>query len=224
VSEEDQAQHRTACAVDPTWPPPVGVSRGPLVGVTPGRRAGIWLASRPDRDHWDWRRSGGHASAVQPGSAESPRAAAAPSGLPAPAAPSPGGIAAPAPNQPAPPPPVAAPPEAVQLPVNPLGYAQIGTQSGKTRCEVIQSWVAEAAAMNWPMINGSPAHGAKVTDSGESRWVAGNLGRTEYKIALGYQTYRAAGWTITATAAGTTFTNDRTGHGRSVSVETVSPF
>ena len=125
---------------------------------------------------------------------------------PAPATPSPGANAAPAPS-----PPVAQPPGAVQLPVNPLGYVQIGTQSGKTWCDVMQDWVGcETAATNWPVINGSRAHDAKVTDNGEFQWVAGNLGRMQYKITLSYQTYRAMGWTISATAAGTTFTNDST--------------
>ena len=90
---------------------------------------------------------------------------------------------------------------------------QIGTQSAKTRCDVMQSW-----------LNAHRSHGCKVTDGGEFEWVAGNLGRLQYKVTLGYQTDRAMGWTIAATAAGTTFTNDRTGHGMAVSVESVSPF
>jgi hypothetical protein len=41
---------------------------------------------------------------------------------------------------------------------------------------------------------------------------------------IGYDTYRAVGWTIVADSGGTTFTNDGTGHGMFVSTERVDFF
>jgi hypothetical protein len=211
--------------VDPNWAPPVDVGRGSESGVTSGRVGGIWLLAALTTIVGigvgvavtlvllHGRRSDQHPAPADP------------STPPAAAAPSPGANGAPGPQPPLPPPPVAQAPEPVELPVNPLGYVQIGTQSGKTRCDVMQNWVGcETTETNWPMINGHPSHGVKVTDAGQLQWEAGNLGRLQYKVTLSYQTYRAMGWTIAATTDGTTFTNDRTGHGMSVSVERVSAF
>jgi hypothetical protein len=229
--ERDSSAHSeprrllAANEVDPNWPPPVDARRGSGVRLTSGRVGGIWLLAALTTVVGivigvavTLALSHGGRSEQQQGPAVGPAS-------PALGAPNPAPNGAPGPTLPVPPPPVAQPPEAVELPVNPLGYVQIGTQSGKTRCDVMQNWVGcETAETNWPMINGHPAHGVKVTDAGQLQWEAGNLGRLQYKVTLSYQTYRAMGWTIAATTDGTTFTNDRTGHGMSVSIERVSAF
>ena len=49
-------------------------------------------------------------------------------------------------------------------------------------------------------------------------------GTLEGRITMDDQTYRAQGWTISATSGQTTFTNDRSGHGMVVSTAEVQPF
>jgi hypothetical protein len=56
------------------------------------------------------------------------------------------------------------------------------------------------------------------------QWVKADLGALEGVVTMDYQTYGAEGWTIVATAGGTKFTNNRTGHGMSVSTDTVQSF
>jgi hypothetical protein len=53
--------------------------------------------------------------------------------------------------------------------------------------------------------------------------VLGNLGAIP-TVTIDYKTYAAQGWTITANAEGTRFTNDQTKHGMFVSVEKVNTF
>jgi hypothetical protein len=54
-------------------------------------------------------------------------------------------------------------------------------------------------------------------------YLVGDLGDLP-ETTLDYSTFTAAGWTIDATEDGTRFTNDRTGHGMSVSVDEVSTY
>jgi hypothetical protein len=78
----------------------------------------------------------------------------------------------------------------------------------------------ETAATDWPVApDGHPYHGVKVTADGHIEWVQGDLGDTSL-VKLEYQNYHAMDWTIIASSSGTCFTNDRTGHGMFVSVET----
>ena len=80
-----------------------------------------------------------------------------------------------------------------------------------------------ASYTNSPILEGEHADGTSVTAAGEFKWWVGNLGNGTY-TRLGYQTYRAVGWTIDASFEGTRFTNDRTGHGMFVSMEKVYSF
>jgi hypothetical protein len=134
------------------------------------------------------------------------------------AAPPPTTIAPPSPGTP-----TAAPPGAEVLePDN--GYVFIETKSGKTRCQLSADDVGcESQFVNSPVIDGAPANGVHLTANGQIRWVVGNLGDIP-AITLDYRTYRALGWTIEASSAGTRFTNDRSRHGMFVAVEGVRTF
>ena len=102
---------------------------------------------------------------------------------------------------------------------NANGYVYIETLSGKTRCQISAETVGcESEFTGSPVIDGQNANGVEVSASGSNRWVLGNLGAMP-TTTIGYDTYRAAGWTITADSTGTTFTNDDSGHGMFVSTE-----
>lgn len=208
--------------VDPNWLPPEKASSAPSGGERRGLgpsswwlaalaiTAGIGIGVVVTLLLVTWGRS---SHVATPSASSTAPIAPAPSAIPAP----PPSAASPAPG--------VTPPPAVELPLNPLRYVQIGTQSGQTWCDIMQDWVGcETSATNWPTVDGERAHDVKVTAGGDFHWVVGNLGRMTYKVTLGYQTYHALGWTISATEDGTTFTNDRTGHGMRVSVENVSSF
>ncbi|WP_319448238.1 MULTISPECIES: hypothetical protein [unclassified Mycobacterium] len=138
-----------------------------------------------------------------------------PSRTPPPSSPPP--TATPAPSQ------TGTPPGAQVLPSE-NGYSFIETKSGQTRCQIDVTAVGcEAAFTNAPKVGGEQANGVETTADGKTRWLVGNLGDPPV-VALGYQTYSAQGWTIIATEASTRFTNDKTGHGMSVSIEKVEPF
>ena len=75
-----------------------------------------------------------------------------------------------------------------------------------------------------PILNGLPASGVSVTARGSWQWLVGDPGDPDYEM-LSYGTvYHALGWSITPTSEGTTFINDATGHGMTVSVEGFTPF
>lgn len=104
------------------------------------------------------------------------------------------------------------------------GYVFIQTKSGKTRCQLDEQEVGcESAFTNAPEVEGEPANGVRLTADGRVSWVLGNLGAIP-AVTLDYSTYSALGWTIDATEDGTTFTNDGTGHGMTISTEGVSSF
>jgi hypothetical protein len=73
------------------------------------------------------------------------------------------------------------------------------------------------------MQDGEHANGVSVDSGGKVQWVLGNLGAIP-TVQIDYKTYNANGWTIDATADGTRFTNDRTGHGMFVSIDKVNTF
>ncbi len=100
------------------------------------------------------------------------------------------------------------------------------SKSGLVRCSINVELVAcQTSADNWSRgPDGQPFHVASVTPDGQFEWVKADLGALEGIVTMEYQTYGAQGWTIVATADATKFTNDRTGHGMSVSTETVQPF
>lgn len=107
---------------------------------------------------------------------------------------------------------------------NANGYVYIETKSGITRCQISANTVGcESAFTDSPIIGGEHANGVEVSASGSNRWVLGNLGAMP-TTAIGYDTYRAVGWTIVAGSDGTRFTNDDTGHGMFVSIERVDFF
>jgi hypothetical protein len=117
---------------------------------------------------------------------------------------------------------VAAPGKEVLPPEN--GYVFIETKSGKTRCQLSTAEVGcEAQFTNSPVLDGVHANGVRLTANGELSWLVGNLGDIPV-VTLDYRTYSAVGWTIDAGEGGTRFTNDRTGHGMTVSVDGVQAF
>lgn len=122
-------------------------------------------------------------------------------------------------------PPTSAQPAGGQtLAPNENGYVYIETKSGLTRCQISADTVGcESEFTDSPVIDGEQANGVEVSSSGSNRWVVGNLGAMPTET-IGYNTYHAVGWTITADSTGTTFTNDATGHGMFVSTEQVQFF
>jgi hypothetical protein len=118
---------------------------------------------------------------------------------------------------------VAAPPAAqVLAPQN--GYVFIATKSGKTRCQVNTTQVGcESEFANAPQIDGETAHGVRVTNDGKLSWVPGNLGDIP-TVTIDYQTYSAMGWIIAASADGTRFTNQTSGHGMFISTSGAQEF
>jgi hypothetical protein len=154
-----------------------------------------------------------------------PAGVASPTATPAPPAVTPPPITI---TQAAPPPPAPVqnrPPAPVVLPSR-AGSVWVRTQSGKTICQVTAGEVGCDVDFSrpTPIVNGLPASGVSVTARGNWEWLVGDPGDPDYET-LGYgTTYRALGWTITPTSEGTTFINDATGHGMTVSVEGFSPF
>jgi hypothetical protein len=117
---------------------------------------------------------------------------------------------------------VAAPRAEVLPPQN--GYVFIETKSGKTRCQLNEEEVGcEAQFTNSPVLDGGRANGVRLTSQGQITWLVGNLGDIPV-VTLDYRMYSAVGWTINADEDGTRFTNDRTGHGMTVSVDSVQAF
>jgi hypothetical protein len=117
-------------------------------------------------------------------------------------------------------------PSVTPLTPNEGGYVRVGTKSGSTSCSINTELVAcRTGANNWPTdSDGQHYHVASIKANGEFNWVKADLGLLEGKVTMDYQTYSAQGWTIVAGPDGTKFTNDRTGHGMSVSTQSVTPF
>jgi hypothetical protein len=117
-----------------------------------------------------------------------------------------------------------APAGAIPLPPDHNGYVFIETKSGVTRCQINQDSVGcEAPFTNSPLQDGEHANGVSINSHGSVQWVLGNLGAIP-TVTIDYKTYAAQGWTISATADGTRFTNDHTGHGMFVSIDKVNTF
>ncbi len=113
---------------------------------------------------------------------------------------------------------------AIPLPPDQNGYVFIETKSGMTRCQINKDSVGcEAPFTNSPLKDGEHANGVSITANGTVQWVLGNLGAIP-TVSIDYKTYEAQGWTINATAEGTRFTNDHTGHGMFVSIDKVNTF
>ncbi len=113
---------------------------------------------------------------------------------------------------------------AIPLPPDQNGYVFIETKSGTTRCQINKDSVGcEAPFTNSPLQDGEHANGVSITANGSVQWVLGNLGAIP-TVTIDYKTYDAQGWTINATADGTRFTNDHTGHGMFVSIDKVNTF
>lgn len=117
-----------------------------------------------------------------------------------------------------------APAGAIPLPPDQNGYVFIETKSGVTRCQLNKDTVGcEAPFTNSPLQDGEHANGVSISADGKVQWVLGNLGAIP-TVTIDYKTYEAQGWKIDATADGTRFTNDRTGHGMFVSIDRVNTF
>jgi hypothetical protein len=118
------------------------------------------------------------------------------------------------------------PPPAIPLTPNGQGYVRVETKSGSTGCSINTELVAcQTAANNWPTTpGGQHYHTVSVTANGQLHWVEADLGALEGHVTLDFQTYSAQGWTIVATPDATKFTNDRSGHGMSVSDRSVTSF
>jgi hypothetical protein len=118
------------------------------------------------------------------------------------------------------------PPPAVPLTPNAGGYVRVETNAGSTGCSINNELVAcHTSANNWPTDpSGQRFHTVSVTAAGEFHWVQADLGALEGRVTLTNQVYSAQGWTIVVTSDGTTFTNGNTGHGMSVSDQSVKPF
>jgi hypothetical protein len=148
-----------------------------------------------------------------------PQPSSAPPLAPSTTSPSPG--PGPSPSTPASP---TAPAGAIPLPPDHDGYVFIETKSGQTRCQINKDSVGcEAPFTNSPLQDGEHANGVSINSHGSVQWVLGNLGAIP-TVTIDYKTYAAQGWTINATADGTRFTNDHTGHGMFVSIEKVNTF
>ncbi|MGB8388069.1 hypothetical protein [Mycobacterium sp.] len=117
-----------------------------------------------------------------------------------------------------------APAGAIPLPPDQNGYVFIETKSGTTRCQIAKDSVGcEAPFTNSPMQDGEHTNGVSISADGKVQWVLGNLGAIP-TVPIDYKTYTAQGWTINASADGTRFTNDRTGHGMFVSLDKVNTY
>jgi hypothetical protein len=118
------------------------------------------------------------------------------------------------------------PPPAIPLTPNGQGYVRVETKSGSTGCSINTELVAcQTAANNWPTTpGGQHYHTVSVTANGQLHWVEADLGVLEGHVTPDFQTYSARGWTIVATPDATKFTNDRSGHGMSVSDRSVTSF
>lgn len=136
-------------------------------------------------------------------------------------------------------PPAVSPPAAAAAMLHPNSGPDVlvRTVSGRTRCVISQTEiVCEASGpaeqgnngfLQAPTEHGAHWHLANVTAVGGFRWANGNIpgAYPENDYVLNYQqSYSAQGWTISASRDGTTFTNDRTGHGMFVAIENVRPF
>jgi hypothetical protein len=119
------------------------------------------------------------------------------------------------------------PPTQVTLPIDDYGNVHVRTVSGRTVCAMTAGDVqcnVQFTKQLGPSNNGRPATGVGVTSRAESQWLYGDPGDPDY-VTMTYGTvYRAIGWTITPTSEGTTFMNDVTGHGMTVSVDGFSTF
>lgn len=118
------------------------------------------------------------------------------------------------------------PAPAIPLTPNGQGYVRVETKSGSTGCSINAELVAcQTAANNWPTTpSGRNYHTVSVTSDGQLHWVEADLGALEGRVTMDFQTYSAQGWTIVATPDSTRFTSDRSGHGMSVSDQSVTSF
>lgn len=117
----------------------------------------------------------------------------------------------------------------VELQPNDRDTIVVKSVSGRTHCAIeIDRRVLCENFDGFPqapfIIPGLHMNLATVDDSGTLGWNnvgpedSGLSSENNYLLDVD-RTYAAAGWTIRPTSEGTTFTNDRTGHGMSVSID-----
>jgi hypothetical protein len=104
------------------------------------------------------------------------------------------------------------------------GFVYIVAESDQTRCKLTRADVqCETQFARAPLIGAQRANSVYVTADGAVRWMVSNLVIFP-AVKIDYRVYYGLGWTIEASADGTRFTNDRTGHGMFVGVDRVSTY
>ena len=100
----------------------------------------------------------------------------------------------------------------------------IEAELGKTHCRITRADVqCESQFAHSPLIGPRRANNVYVSADGAMRWLVGNLVVIP-AVKVDERIYYTLGWTIVATTENTRFTNDRTGHGMSVSIDEVSTY
>jgi hypothetical protein len=116
-------------------------------------------------------------------------------------------------------------PSVTPLRPNDRGYVRIEMPATSVGCSINAEMVAcQRFSGAWHDPTGQLRHTVSVTTGGEFHWVDADLGELKGRVSLGYQTYRALGWTIFAQPGVTRFVNDHGGHGMTVDAERVTPF
>ena len=117
---------------------------------------------------------------------------------------------------------------------DPESYQYVRTVSGSVRCVISSDETAceRTSAEGFPGAPASSSGGgrwnlAAVRNDGSFKWNEGNIGGAyiDQDLVLDYgRSYNIHGWTVLPNSDGTRFTNDVTGHGMFVSVQTVYSF
>jgi hypothetical protein len=104
------------------------------------------------------------------------------------------------------------------------GSVVIVAELDRTRCKLTRADVqCETQFAHAPVIGAQRANSVYVTADGAVRWMVSNLVATP-AVAIDYRVYYGLGWTIVANGNGTRITNDRTGHGMFVNIDSVETF
>lgn len=114
---------------------------------------------------------------------------------------------------------------AIALQPNDRGYVRIEVPSTSVDCSITAELVAcQRFSGVWHDENGQVRHTVSITTGGEFHWVNADLGELQGRVALGFHTYAAQGWTIVAGPDETRFVDGHSGHGMTVDTAHVTPF